>query len=70
MKSKLSISGNGHFTLYLIPETEAERDILRRVAECKNMTSADRLKQNQWSSGSNDHIEIMPMPPAPEVKKE
>jgi hypothetical protein len=73
MKAKLSISGNGWFTLYLTPETDAEREILRRVAECKELTAADRLQtvNHSWRDWSDrtDHIEIMQMPKPPEPKQ-
>lgn len=70
MKAKLSISGNEHFTLYLTPETDAEREILRRVAECKELTAADRLRRVNYTYGETDHIEIMRMPPKPKVSEE
>lgn len=65
MKASLKISGNKHWTLYLTPETDAERDILRRVTEDRSLTCADRLRSAGWMGRDTDHIEIMPMPPAP-----
>jgi len=64
MKAKLSISGDGNFTFYMTPESDAEREILRRVAECKELTISDRLRRVVYSYGNDhtDHIEIMPMP--------
>jgi len=66
MKAQLSISGDAHFTLFLTPETDAERDILRRVTESEALTVKDLLKPiNSWRT-DNDHIKITPMPVTPE----
>lgn len=69
MKASLKISGNSAFTLFLMPETDAEREILRRVTECRNLTCADLLRDRNWMSRTTDCIEIMPMPPKVEQEE-
>ena len=57
MKASLKIAGDKWFCLYLTPETDAEREILKRVAECKELTNSNCLRYPGHYTDT-DHLEI------------
>ena len=58
MQVKLTISSDASFILYLMPETAAERDILRRVAENKELVIMEKLRDSSWPNRPTDSVEI------------
>lgn len=59
MKAKLEIAGDANFVLCLIPETEAERDILKRVGEQKRLTAF--WNSDTYSRLQNSQLQIYPV---------
>ena len=65
MRAQLTVWEHEGFTVFLSPETRAEREILRRVAEAKKLIVQERLQYIGRSVGAGvDRIEIIQAPPA------
>lgn len=62
MQAKLMITGNAYFEVSLLPETPAEREILRRVGECRELISDDLLQRQGYSLTENERLVVRPRP--------
>ena len=63
MKADIKVFGSGNYVLTLRPETDAERLILHKVADFRELTCADLLDMNyRFSADKAQRLEIMPIP--------